>query len=231
MIIKGLQKTSLVDFPGRISSIIFLFGCNLRCGFCHNPDLVFNNNSESINAGYVIDFLQKRSSLIEGVVVTGGEPAISAGLESFLQKIRDLSLQIKLDTNGLNPGIIGLLLKNNLIDYLAIDVKTSPGKYKKLTGVDVDFESIKTTIDLAREAGTDYEIRTTCVPGFVDMNDLEIIKHEIGIVKKYYLQQFVNSVEMVDPAFKDLQPYKKETMYKFREFVTGFSEVCEVRGI
>ncbi len=231
MKIKGIQKTSLVDFPGRLSSILFVSGCNFNCGYCYNIDLVCEkNNLETIPADDIIKLLKERSSLVESVVITGGEPTLYKDLDSFIQQIKSIPLLIKLDTNGYNPDVIDNFLKRKLIDYIAIDIKTSSSKYESLTGVSIDFSRIKDTINLIRDSYIDYELRTTCVPYFVTMNDFKIIENEIGHVKKYYLQQYNNSLT-IDPAFKKYKPYPVSTLKEFREYIMNFADICEIRGI
>ncbi len=231
MIIRGIQKTSLVDYPGKLSSVIFLQGCNLRCKFCHNPDLLeYDNKAGVYSPEYAISLLKKRSSLIDGVVITGGEPAISKDIEDFISLIKSIPLKIKIDTNGLFPGVIERLIQKKLIDYCAVDVKTSPGKYYSLTNSDIDFKKIKKTIDVLENSGIDYEIRTTCVPGFVSSEDIKIIRQEIGHVAKYYIQQFINK-KTLDPEMACVEPYNIQVLYEFREIIKTFADICEIRGI
>ncbi|MBN2041020.1 MAG: anaerobic ribonucleoside-triphosphate reductase activating protein [Spirochaetes bacterium] len=244
MNIKGLQKTSLVDFPGRLSSVLFLGGCNLRCRYCYNPDLIPRSNhpaesnreditsdfSENYSADYILRFLKKRSKFIDGVVITGGEPTLSSSLDSFLREIRKIPLHIKLDSNGSNPDVIGRLLSEGLIDYAAIDVKTSRAKYNSLTRVNFNFDLLKNSITLLKKSGIDYELRTTCVPEFVTLNDFEKIKAEISHVKKYCLQQFINT-KTFDPSVQDYTPYPVSTLNEFAVFIKSFADICEIRGI
>ena len=231
MNIKGIQKTSLVDFPGRLSSVIFFYGCNLKCKYCHNPDLVSNNsNLKTYSDVYVLKLLKERASLIDGVVITGGEPTLSKDIDNFIQKIKEIPLKIKIDTNGSNPYVIEKLLNMDLVDYIAIDIKTSPEKYESLTDTYIDFCRINETIKLVKESGIDYELRTTCTPYFVTMDDFKAIKNEVDHVKKYYLQQFVNKITL-DPQLKNYVPYTIAVLNEFRDFVKTFADICEIRGI
>ncbi len=231
MEIKGIHKTSLVDFPGRISTILFAGGCNLNCRYCYNPELVNNSNSlKSESLEDILTFLKKRHGLIDGVVISGGEPTLHKDIKDLINTIKDVPLLVKIDTNGLNPKIIKELLENNIVDYIAIDIKTSPEKYSSLTRKRVDFSRIKSTIEIAKESGIDYELRTTCIPDFVTSEDLQKIKDQVGQVKKYYLQQFVNEIT-IDTSFKELDPYPVSVLKEFREFVKTFSEICEIRGV
>lgn len=228
---KGIHKTSLVDFPGKICSILFAGGCNLNCRYCYNPELV--NNSKGLDTkktADVLDFLKKRSGLIEGVVISGGEPTLQKNLGKFLEEIKAIPLAVKIDTNGLKPAVIEELLKKRLIDYIAVDIKTSPGKYGDLTRTQVDFNDIKKTIETAKNSGTDYEVRTTCVPGYVELEDFKKIYNEIGNIKKYYLQQFNNKITL-DSSLQHKYPYTIPVLEKFRDYIKTFAEVCEIRGV
>jgi len=232
MNIRGLFKTSLVDFPGRISSVIFTGGCNLRCGYCHNPGLAFNSpDLEKIDDETVFSFLEKRKGLIDGITVSGGEPTIDSGLIPFLQRVRPMGLQIKLDTNGFFPEIVESCIQDGLVDYVALDIKTSPDKYPSLTGRDLSFTPILATVDLLRQLQVDHEIRTTCVPGFVTLEDIKKIGQTTGRVKKYFLQQFVNTADLIDSSMKGLTPCTVDYLYSLREEVLKFSDYCTIRGI
>jgi pyruvate formate lyase activating enzyme len=231
MEIKGLRKTSLVDYPGKISTVIFFGGCNFLCGFCQNPHLVRDSGKlESYPADDVLKLLKERSSLIDAVVITGGEPILSKEIYSFVEKIKEIPLLIKIDTNGSDPKTIKNLLNKNLIDYTAIDIKTSPEMYRLAAGVNIKFDIIKETIELVKESGADYELRTTCIPSFVTLDDFRKIENEIGHVKKYYLQQFVNRVTL-NPALQNCEPYSIDVLNEFKEFVKSFADICEIRGV
>jgi len=232
MNIRGIYKTSLIDFPGRICTVLFTGGCNLRCGYCHNPDLVAEARGlERISDEEALALIQKRKNLIDGVTITGGEPTLSTRIDSFLAQIKDLGLAVKLDTNGLRPFVLARCIEQKLIDYAAIDIKTSPGKYPSVTNRDVDFGLIAESVDILRTGGIEYEVRTTCVPGHVTRDDLAEIRNAIGRVSTYYLQQFQRDVPLLDPSWQAIEPYPAETLLGFREFVSSFSDRCEVRGI
>lgn len=232
MNVRGIYKTSLIDFPGRLSTVIFSGGCNLRCKYCHNGDIVFNNSKlESYSNEEILDFLRKRKGLIEGLTVTGGEPTLAKNLIPFLENVKELSFYIKVDTNGLMPGVINQLLEKKLVDYVAVDVKTSSEKYSELTDCDVDFLKIIETIVILKKSNIDYEIRTTCVPAFLNLDDLHSIKQSIGFVKKYCLQQFTTNVPLIDKSLESVQPYPVSVLNEFLDFVKTFSEESELRGI
>ncbi len=231
MNIRGIYKTSLIDFPGKISSVLFTGGCNLRCGYCHNPKLACNScDLRHYSNEEALGILQKRRGLIEAVTISGGEPTIAKNIFYFISRLKDLGLSIKIDTNGLNPQVIGSLVSGRMVDYVAIDVKTSPEKYESLSGRKIAFSRIVETIDSVRDSGIEYEIRTTCLPEFVTMEDFKSIEAVIGRVSRYYLQQFVNTITL-DDTFNRLQPYSLDVLLGFKKFVSGFARVCEIRGV
>ncbi len=232
MNIRGLFKTSLVDYPGKVSSVIFTGGCNLRCGYCHNPDLALNSPIlERIEDSEVLAFLEKRKGLIDGVTVSGGEPAMDRGLIPFLTSVKALGLSVKLDTNGFFPRVISECIEKNLIDYSAVDVKTSPEKYPSLTGKDISFDDVLSTLNILKNSAVDFEIRTTCVPGFVTVEDITKIGEAVGPVKKYYLQQFVNINNLLDSGIKLLTPYTVDYLKELKSEAEKFSDFCTIRGI
>ncbi len=231
MNIKGIQKTSLVDFPGIISTVLFYGGCNLNCRYCYNPELIVISDSlRSHSINEISSFLKNRQGLIDGVVITGGEPTLSDDLIEIAVLIKEIPLKLKIDSNGLKPEKINSLLEKKLIDYAAIDIKTSPEKYHSLTRKKIDFSLIKKTVELLKSHNIDYELRTTCIPEYVTLDDLKLIKDELGPVKRYYLQQYVNKITL-DKDFREIMPYSKPILQEFKKFIKTFSEVCEIRGI
>ena len=229
--IKGLLKTSLIDYPDKICTVLYTSGCNLRCKYCYNFD--FACNSDSLNKIYseeeIFSFLKKRKNLLDGVTITGGEPTLFKNLDKIILKIKELSLAVKLDSNGLKPEVIESLLKQKLLDYVAIDLKTSPAKYNELTNREVDFSKILETINLLKNSEVNYELRTTCLPGFVSLEDLEKIKNEVKSVKKYCLQQFINNTPLLDNSWEEVEPYSLEVLEEFKSFVQTFATEVELR--
>lgn len=224
MLILGFQKTTLIDYPGKIASTIFLGGCNFRCGYCHNPELISNFNTSSINEEEIISSLRKRLDFIEGVCITGGEPTVHKDLISFIKKIKDLNLLVKLDTNGTNPEMLKKLVELNLLDYVAIDIKTGFSKYEKLTNSKGTIQNIEKSIRILINSSIDYEFRTTVIPGFFEEQDIMEIKKMIKGTKKYYLQQFRPS-KTLDPSFSKIKAYSTKELNNFKNKF----EVCEVR--
>ena len=232
MNIRGIYKTSLIDFPGKISTVLFCGGCNLRCGYCHNPELADSwkqlallSNEEALKV------LRKRKNIIDGVTITGGEPTLSENIDSFIERIKEMSLAVKLDSNGLHPEVIARLSDKKLIDYAALDIKTSPEKYPELTKADIDFSRIAESVDVLKNSGIEDEVRSTCIPGYITLDDLAGIGNAIGHVTKYCLQQFNPSVRLLDSSWERLKPYSAETLFQFRDFVLSFADRCDVRGV
>lgn len=231
MRIKGLHKTSLIDYPGKISAVIFTGGCNLRCHFCHNGLLATDDPSlDPIPADEVISFLKKRRSLLDAVTVSGGEPLVQEQLAGFLRAVRELDLAIKIDTNGFYPDHLKRLLDAGLADYVALDIKTSPDKYAALIGVDGHFDDVRASLEILRISGVEHELRMTCVPGFCDVEDIRAIGRSIGSCEVLYLQQFVSELSM-NPAFTELTPHSVEHLRELKSEVLRFSRRCEIRGI
>ena len=232
MNVRGIYKSSLVDYPGKIAAVIFNAGCNFRCGFCHNPDLVINSHVlEKIPDDEIIRFIVSKRKFIDAVVVTGGEPTLSKDLPEFLQKIKECGFSIKLDTNGSSPEIIEGLLSKNLLDYVALDIKTSPKLYPKLTLSDITFDKILKTLSLIKESEIEYELRTTCIPEFINSEILEEIGKLTGIVRAYYLQQFSISSPLLDNNYKNITPFYVDDLNNLLDVVKKFSTICSVRGI
>ncbi len=230
MNICGLIKTSLIDYPGKISSILFLGGCNLRCKYCHNPSLAVNDASLTrYSLNEIKAFLTKRKNIIDGVTVSGGEPTTRPRLKELLQEIRNLKLLIKLDTNGMYPEVIRDIIAADLVDYISIDVKTSADKFNDLTNSNSSFEKIIETVSIIKENNIDYELRTTCLPEYVTLEDLKKIRHSFGHTKRYYLQQFTNDTDMLDAEMRKTEPYSQEVLYDFKDFVDTFTDECYIR--
>ncbi|MDR1413394.1 MAG: anaerobic ribonucleoside-triphosphate reductase activating protein [Puniceicoccales bacterium] len=192
MKIGGLQKVSLIDFPGKIATAVFTRGCNFRCQFCHNESLVLPEKFEKpLDENEVLHFLGTRVGKIDGVVVSGGEPTLQTDLAEFLEKIKNLGLLTKLDTNGALPHVLENLYARNLLDYVAMDIKHRLENYEEITSVCVDSGKIKQSIALIKNSSVDYEFRTTIVPQFHTTEDIKAMAVQLAGAKKFVIQQFV----------------------------------------
>ncbi len=231
MLIKGIQKTSLIDFPGKIATTLFLDGCNFRCPYCYNIDLVLcSEKLKSYTEGEIIEFLRLRKKFIDGVCLTGGEPCLHPELKSFIAKIKSLDLLVKLDTNGTNPEMLRELIQERLVDYIAMDIKAPLGKYEKTVDASVDADNIKKSVELVRGSGIDYEFRTTVVPRLFSKEDALAIGKWLKGSKRYYLQQF-RSGKTLDKSFQNEKSYTPDELNAMAKVLKPFFEICQVRGV
>ncbi len=199
MRIGGLQKVSLIDYPGKIAAAIFTQGCNFRCPYCHNPDLIPpESRGDLFPVAEVLAFLEKRRGRLDGVVLTGGEPTLQPGLPEFLETVRAMEYPVKLDTNGSNPAVLERLLGRGLIDYVAMDLKAPEEKYGLFSGPAVPFSRISKTMDLIRQSGVPFEFRTTVVPSLLSEEDLLAVADTLAPADRFVLQRFVPS-RTLDP--------------------------------
>ncbi|MHA1504406.1 MAG: anaerobic ribonucleoside-triphosphate reductase activating protein [Candidatus Heimdallarchaeota archaeon] len=229
--IKGYRQSSLLEWPGLIVDSIFLAGCNFRCPYCHNPDLVALDIVDSYDINEVLAEIEKRAKTkwLDGVSITGGEPAMSKRLPEFLKITKEMGLKAKIDTNGSFPGVVQKLIDEELIDYIAMDVKAVPEKYHLAAGKKVDIKSIRKTIAIIIDSGIDHEFRTTVVPGIVDVEkDISKIAKMIKGAKRYYLQQF-RPIRCLDKEFEKLVPYNLGLLEEAVEKIKSKFEVCKVR--
>ena len=223
VLVKGLQKLSLIDFEPHTVATVFVGGCNFRCGYCHNPDLVLHfKKLKTIKEDELLSFLEKRKKWLDGVCITGGEPTLYTDLPFFISKIKNKGFLVKLDTNGYNPNMVKRLIEKKLIDYIAMDVKTSLDNYENVVGVKVDINKIKKSIELIKNSGIDYEFRTTVVPGLITKENIMKIGKLLKGSKRYVLQNFRSNRDMIENRFKNIKPYKKEEIEDMRKSINGF---------
>lgn len=237
--IGGLQKTTLIDYPGQIAATVFLCGCNFRCPFCYSRELVLPEEIKKqpkISEKEFFDFLKERKGLLGGIVICGGEPTIHQDLPDFIKKIKDLGYLVKLDTNGSNPEMLKQLIKEKLIDYIAMDVKAPKEKYDEAAGVKVNMRKIRESISILREEKVEFEFRTTVVPTIHTKEDIvkiaKWIRGDLSIGSgqgKYYLQNF-RPEKTIDPKFEKVKPYSKDYLLEIKEEISQFFEVCQVRS-
>ena len=230
MVIQGLQKLTLLDYPGETACTVFTAGCNFRCPFCHNASLVIDTHrNEEITTEDFFAFLKKRQGVLDGVCVTGGEPLIQQDLEEFLDRIKKLGYLVKLDTNGSFPDRLRRLVEAGLVDYVAMDIKNSPENYGRTIGVkEYDISSINQSVRYLLGGNVPYEFRTTVVREFHQRSDFESIGRWLAGAEHYYLQQFVDSGDLIQ---KGLRGYNDKIMAQALEIVKKHVETAQLRGL
>ncbi|TDX52468.1 anaerobic ribonucleoside-triphosphate reductase activating protein [Orenia marismortui] len=230
MKIAGVQRTSLIDYPEHIATIVFTQGCNYRCPYCHNSSLIpcSKENKNFIPLEEFWSFIDSRKNLIDGVSITGGEPTLQADLINFIKEVKAKGLKVKLDTNGSNPSILKRLIKENLIDYIAMDIKSSLDNYSEITG-DCDIGKIKESINLIKNSAIDYEFRTTVVPTLHTEKDFESIGKVITGAKQYYIQNF-RPVNTLDQEFLEIKGFPDTKLEEFRNIIMKYVKEVFIRN-
>ncbi len=229
MIIKGLQKTTLLDFPGKVACTVFTGGCNFRCPFCHNATLVLDPAGvESINEDDFFSYINKRKGILDGVCITGGEPLMQKGIVDFIKKIKDTGLLVKLDTNGAYPEVLKELLDKNLIDYVAMDMKNSFEKYALTVGLDSFPEKIKESIGIIMSSGVQYEFRTTVVKELHTAEDIDTLSRSISGAERYFLQKFTDSGDIMEDGYSS---YTDAEMEKLLDIAKKWIPNASLRGV
>lgn len=221
MIIGGLQKTSLLDFPEKIAAIVFTVGCNFRCGYCHNPELI----TGEAKIEEVFEFLKTRQGKLDGVVITGGEPCLQKDLPEFIKQVKELGFAVKLDTNGSFPEMLEKVLSD--LDYVAMDIKAPLEKYSQIVNVDVDTSKILKSIEVLKNGGVDYEFRTTVVKSQLSFEDFEKIGQLIQGAPRYYLQRFEAS-KILDKSLENEKTYSTEEFKRIIDILKSYVK-AEVR--
>jgi len=249
MIIGGLQKFSLLDYPGYLSAIVFTQGCNFRCQYCYNPMLVWpiregklpdiassaldgdqeKGRLQIIKEGALFAFLKTRLGKLDAVVITGGEPTMHADLPEFISHIKKMGFLVKLDTNGTNPDMLRKLIGAKLVDYIAMDLKAPIEKYDMVVGVESDLKKIKKSIKIIKESRVPYEFRTTVVPKLIELADIKDMGEMIKGADKWYLQQFRPNSELVNKSFEKLRPYTTKELGKMCEIGKKYVQECGIR--
>ena len=226
----GLQKLTLLDYPGNMAATVFTGGCNFRCPFCHNRSLVFlNENDSEIANEDIFDFLKSRNKILDGICITGGEPLLHKGITAFIKRVRDLGLKVKLDTNGSNFAALKRLIDEKLVDYVAMDIKNSPEKYAMTIGLEnYDLSEIEKSKNYLLENHVDYEFRTTIVKEFHEPEDLRKIGEWIRGAKHYYLQNFEDHGTCIQAGLGEVDLHTLETM---KRIAGEYVEHIEIRGI
>ena len=226
----GIQKLTLLDYPGKVACTVFTGGCNFRCPFCQNSDLVFlAENTSQIPKEELFSFLKKRQGILEGVCISGGEPLLQPGIENFIKKIREFGYPVKLDTNGSFPELLQHLIDEKLIDYVAMDIKNCKEKYAETIGLNsMDLSSIEKSVKILMENRVPYEFRTTVVKEFHTEEDMERIGQWINGARKLALQQFVDSERVIRPG---LHSCTAEQMESFQKILQKYIPDTELRGL
>ena len=229
MIIKGLQKTTLLDFPGKVACTVFTAGCNFRCPFCHNASLVISPDmSDTISEDDIFAFLKKRCGILDGVCITGGEPLLQRDIEDFIKKIRELGLAVKLDTNGAYPERLRSIINKGLVDYVAMDIKNSKEKYALTAGASVDIEKISESVRILMTSDVEYEFRTTVVRELHSPEDVKSIGKWIAGADRYFLQSFTDSGEIIGDGYSAHSP---QDMGALLDIVKQYIPTAALRGI
>jgi pyruvate formate lyase activating enzyme len=223
----GLQKTSLIDYPGKLCAIVFTIGCNFHCPYCHNPELV-DETAPEISEEDFFKFLESRVGLLDAITITGGEPTLHNDLLLFIHRIKQMGFLVKLDSNGTNPAMLKKLIDAKLVDYIAMDIKSPLRKYSETVARPVDLKHIEESIALLLENHVDHEFRTTVVKALLPREDLPEIGELIRGAKVYYLQKFIPT-KLLNPAFHKKVTYTDEEFEEFRKVMENYVQVCQIR--
>ena len=229
MQIHGFNKTTLLDYPGLVAATIFTGACNFRCPFCHNAELVLNPSSQPIiPEEEILTHLKKRQGITKGVCITGGEPTLQKDLKDFVKKLKELDLKVKLDSNGYKPEVLKDLVKEGLLDYIAMDVKAPLDEYEVIAGVKLDVSKLQESIDFLKKGKVPYEFRTTVIKDFHTQESFEKIAELIKGADRYFLQGYVDSDKVIAPG---LSAYTYEEMQEFLPIFDGKVKHVEIRGV
>lgn len=231
MLISGLQKLTLLDYPGLVACTVFTPGCNLRCPFCHNASLALpERERDSLAEAEVLGFLKKRAGVLDGVAVTGGEPLLQPDLDGFLGRLKDMGYKVKLDTNGTLPQALRRVVEAGLADRVAMDLKTCPERYPAVVGrPEIDITPIRESVAFLMGSGVEYEFRTTAVKGLHRLSDFRGIGEWIRGAREYFLQSFRDSGDLISP--EGLSEFSKEEMEQMAETVRPYVPSVKIRGI
>lgn len=229
MIFGGLEKCTLIDYPGKVACMVYTIGCNFRCPYCHNPELVDETVTVKITEKEILAFLEDRKRMIDAVVITGGEPTMHGeALLRFMKKVKAMGFLVKLDSNGTNPEILKKALNQKLVDYIAMDIKSPLSKYSQTVARPVDASAIRKSISIIMKSKVDYEFRTTVIKAQLAPEDFDEIGQEIRGAKKYFLQKFVPS-KLLNPQFLRKATYSNEEFILLQEKMNTYVNYCGIR--
>ena len=225
----GLQKLTLLDYPEHVACTVFTHGCNFRCPFCHNNSLVTGKfNDTGLSEDEILQFLNKRKGMLEGVCITGGEPLLQAGIVEFIKKVKQLGYKVKLDTNGAFPEKLKELVGAHLVDYVAMDVKNSQEEYDKTAGCAVNLDEICQSVEFLKSGIVDYEFRTTVTGTFHTEKSIEMTAKWLSGAKRWYLQQFVASSDLIDSTVTGCD---EQTLKKYQDIAQRYVPNTQLRGV
>ena len=230
MKIGGIQKTSLIDYPGKVCAVFFASGCNFRCPYCYNPELVFNK-TKLIDEKWIYNFLKERKNYLDAVLLSGGEITIQPDFIGFVKRIKQLDYSVGIETNGSEPDVIRELISNKLVDFIAMDIKSDLENYEKAAGVKLDNEKIKKSTEMIKKSSVDYEFRTTVVPGLFNEETATKIGEWLKGSKRYILQQFNNDKDMINKNFKRKKPYTADKLKKFKKILAPYIKNVMIKGV
>jgi pyruvate formate lyase activating enzyme len=229
VVISGLQKMSLIDYPGKVAAVVFMPHCNFRCPYCCNPALVLEPDTQpKMPEEEFFEFLEGRKKWLDGVAITGGEATTHKDLPEFIRKVKGMGFLVCLETNGTNPHMIEQLIRDKLVDYLAMDIKGPKERYSEITCTQVNIEDIQKSIDLIRNSGIEYEFRTTFVPGLIERADMEKMGKWLEGIEQYEIHKFVPKTTL-DKAFELRIPYTSEELEAIADIARKFFKKVEIR--
>lgn len=228
MIFGGLEKCTLIDYPGKVACMVYTIGCNLRCPYCHNPELVDETVETKISEKEVLGFLSRRKGMLDGLVITGGEPTIHDDLLQFMKKVKKLGFLVKLDSNGTRPDILKEAIRKKLVDYIAMDIKSPMSKYSQTVARPVDVVAIRKSIQIIMSSNIKYEFRTTVIKALIALEDFHEIGREIRGAQGYFLQKFIPT-KILNPQFKKKVTYSDEEFKSFQKIMNTYVTFCGIR--
>lgn len=225
----GFEKFTLIDYPAKVACMVYTIGCNFRCPYCHNPELVDETVTTRIDEKEILDFLKGRTGMLDGLVITGGEPTVHGeNLLSFMCEVKKLGFLVKLDSNGTNPEILKKAIDEKIVDYIAMDIKSPLSKYTETVGRAVNVDNIKKSIEIIKESGIPYEFRTTIVKSMLTFGDIEQIGREIKGATNYYLQKFIPT-KTINPQFLKKVTYSDEEFAILKKIMEKYVSSCDIR--
>ncbi|MEK7463793.1 MAG: anaerobic ribonucleoside-triphosphate reductase activating protein [Patescibacteria group bacterium] len=229
MVFGGFEKCTLIDYPGKVACMVYTIGCNFRCPYCHNPELVDETVENKTNESDILKFLEKRKKMLDAIVITGGEPTMHGRkLLSFMKKVKNLGFLVKLDSNGTNPDFIKEALDKKLVDYIAMDIKSPLSKYSQTVARPVDISNIRKSIRLIMDSSIEYEFRTTVIKALLSPQDFDEIGREISGAKKFFLQKFIPT-KLLNPQFRKKVTYSDDEFSLLQEKMNNYVAYCGIR--